>query len=108
GTSLHNALFVLDEPTVGLHPSDVEPLTEIVSELALRGNTVLVIEHDPALIAAADRVVELGPGAGAEGGRIVADGTPAAVAKRGTATARSLARRAPRTGKVRTPKGFLH
>src|SRR5207253_944079 len=83
------ALFVLDEPTVGLHPTDVEPLAQIVRELAARGNTVLVIEHDPTLIRAADRVVELGPGAGSEGGRIVADGTPSALSKRGGATARA-------------------
>jgi excinuclease ABC subunit A len=107
GTSLHNALFVLDEPTVGLHPKDVEPLAEIVRELAARGNTVVVIEHDPALIRAADRVIELGPGAGAQGGEIVADGTPAAVVKRGGATARALARRGPRERAPRKIAGFL-
>ncbi|HEX4339533.1 MAG TPA: excinuclease ABC subunit UvrA [Polyangiaceae bacterium] len=107
GTSLHNALFVLDEPTVGLHPKDVEPLAEIVRELATRGNIVVVIEHDPALIRAADRVVELGPGAGAEGGSIVADGTPAAVVKRGGATGRALAQRGPRKRPPRTPTGFI-
>jgi excinuclease ABC subunit A len=107
GTSLHNALFVLDEPTVGLHPKDVEPLAQIVRELGERGNTVLVIEHDPAIIRSADRVIELGPGAGTEGGRIVADGSPARVAKEGGATGRALAPRAPRTRAPRTPKGFI-
>src|SRR5262249_3442347 len=53
GTSLHNALFVLDEPTVGLHPSDIEPLTKMLRELSQRNNAVLVVEHDPALIRAA-------------------------------------------------------
>jgi excinuclease ABC subunit A len=90
GTSLHNALFVLDEPTIGLHPTDVVPLTEIVRELAERDNTVLVIEHDASVIGAADRVIELGPGAGAEGGRIIADGSPAAVARKDGPTARAL------------------
>jgi excinuclease ABC subunit A len=76
GTSLHNALFVLDEPSVGLHPSDVPPLAEMVRELSERNNIVLVVEHDPGLIAAADRVLELGPGAGSAGGRVVFDGSP--------------------------------
>ena len=90
GTSLHNALFVLDEPTVGLHPTDVAPLAEIVRELAQRDNVVLVVEHDPTMIASADRAVELGPGAGAQGGRIVGDGTPAELLKGDGATARAL------------------
>jgi excinuclease ABC subunit A len=107
GTSLHNALFVLDEPTVGLHPTDVEPLAEIVRELGEHGNTVLVIEHDPALIRAADRVVELGPGAGAEGGNIVADGTVAAVAKKNGATARALAAVRAEARPVRKATSFL-
>jgi excinuclease ABC subunit A len=107
GTSLHNALFVLDEPTVGLHPTDVEPLAKIVRELGERGNIVLVIEHDPAMIRAADRVIELGPGAGAEGGRIVHDGTPAALAKTGGATARALAKGAARVRAPRTATGHV-
>ncbi|RYZ06886.1 MAG: excinuclease ABC subunit A [Myxococcales bacterium] len=107
GTSLHNALFVLDEPSVGLHPSDVAPLAEMVRELAERNNTVLVVEHDPQLIAAADRVLELGPGAGPEGGRIVLDATPEAARTAGTATSRALSGVARRDEPVRTPSGFL-
>ena len=107
GTSLHNALFVLDEPSVGLHPSDIVPLAEMVRELAQRNNTVLVVEHDAALIRAADRVLELGPGAGAEGGRIVFDGSPRATAAAAGATARALGGVARRTEPVRTPSGFL-
>ncbi|MBN2192356.1 MAG: excinuclease ABC subunit UvrA [Polyangiaceae bacterium] len=91
GTSLHHALFVLDEPTVGLHPTDIEPLTEVIRGLAARGNTVLVVEHDPRLIRAADRVVELGPGAGDAGGHVVFDGTVAGALRAGGATARALA-----------------
>jgi excinuclease ABC subunit A len=107
GTSLHNALFVLDEPSVGLHPSDVAPLAEMVRELAERHNTVLVVEHDPQLIRAADRVIELGPGAGAEGGRIVLDATPEGAAQGDGATARAL--RGVRAGadEPRKPSGFL-
>ena len=74
GTSLTGALFVLDEPTVGLHASDIPPLTEAMRELAASGNAVLVIEHEPLVIAACDRVVELGPGAGVHGGHVVFDG----------------------------------
>jgi excinuclease ABC subunit A len=107
GTSLHNALFVLDEPSVGLHPSDVPPLAEMVRELAERNNTVLIVEHDPALINAADRVLELGPGAGSAGGRIVFDGTPAEARSQNTATARALAGIARRSEPVRAPSSFL-
>ena len=73
GTSLTGALY---EPTVGLHPSDVPPLVSAMRELALAGNAVLVIEHEPQVIAAADREVALGPGAGPQGGEIVYDGAP--------------------------------
>ncbi|MBL9021472.1 MAG: excinuclease ABC subunit UvrA [Myxococcales bacterium] len=91
GTALTGALFVLDEPTVGLHPSDVAPLLEAARELADRGNVVLVVEHDPQVIAAADRILELGPGAGREGGHVQFDGTPSeAVKRRELATARAL------------------
>ncbi|MEB2311810.1 MAG: excinuclease ABC subunit UvrA [Sorangiineae bacterium] len=101
GTSLHSALFVLDEPTVGLHAADVAPLGGMLRELADRGNAVLVVEHDPAIIRVADRVIELGPGAGAAGGRVVADGSPVAVARAGGATARALA---PRGAAGRAPR----
>ncbi len=73
GTTLSQALFVLDEPTVGLHSADVEKLAKLVRELADRDNVVVLVEHDEALIAAADRVVELGPGAGDAGGQICRD-----------------------------------
>ena len=107
GTSLNNALFVLDEPTVGLHPADVGPLVEILRELARRDNTVVVVEHDPTVIAGADRVIELGPGAGERGGALVADGSPASLAGGGTATARALSgpTRPPRA--PRTPSSYL-
>ncbi|HEY0094200.1 MAG TPA: excinuclease ABC subunit A, partial [Archangium sp.] len=82
GTSLTGALFVLDEPTVGLHPADVGPLTGAMSELATRGNIALVIEHDPLVVRSAHRVLELGPGAGKHGGKLCFDGTPQALAKR--------------------------
>jgi excinuclease ABC subunit A len=90
GTSLESALFVLDEPTVGLHPSDVPPLGALLRELAERNNVVLLVEHDPTLLRGADRVVEVGPGAGSQGGRIVKDAPPAAFADDTTATGRAL------------------
>jgi len=76
---LSGLLCVLDEPTLGLHAGDVQALLEATRALVERGNTVVVVEHDPAVVAAADLVVELGPGPGAQGGRVVAAGSPAAL-----------------------------
>ncbi|AUX21811.1 excinuclease ABC subunit A [Sorangium cellulosum] len=95
GTSLTGALFVLDEPTVGLHPTDIPPLVAAMRELADRGNAVLVIEHEPIVIQASDRVVELGPGAGKQGGRVTYDGPPAGLSARGPLAPARTERRAP-------------
>lgn len=76
GSSLVNMLYVLDEPSIGLHPRDVERLVGVLRRLRDRGNTVVVVEHEEAIIRAADQVVEIGPGAGQRGGRIVFQGTP--------------------------------
>jgi excinuclease ABC subunit A len=76
GAALTGTLFVLDEPTVGLHPTDVPALTGVMRELARAGNSVLVVEHEPEVVRACDRVIEMGPGAGPRGGRILFDGTP--------------------------------
>jgi excinuclease ABC subunit A len=81
----HDAVFVLDEPSVGLHPLDVRTLLEVLDRLTDRGATVIVIEHDLDMIANADHVIDMGPGGGEEGGRVVAVGTPAQVAA-GTGT----------------------
>ena len=86
GATLNGAMFVLDEPTVGLHPKDVEKLLDVVRELAHGENVCLVVEHDETMILGADRVLELGPGAGELGGEIVFDGTPSALAKVKTLT----------------------
>ncbi|XXF76089.1 excinuclease ABC subunit UvrA [Myxococcaceae bacterium GXIMD 01537] len=105
GSSLTGALFVLDEPTVGLHPSDVAPLTEAISELSERGNIALVIEQDPLVIRSAHRILELGPGAGKHGGRLCFDGTPSALAKRADLPTGQLlagSEEAPRTPRART------
>jgi len=88
-----DALYVLDEPTTGLHPADVEKLLAQLGRLVDAGNTVVVVEHDMQVIAASDWVIDLGPGAGDEGGKIVAQGTPHEVARaRRSVTARYLAR----------------
>ena len=75
GTSLVNTLFVLDEPSIGLHPRDIGRLTGVLHGLRDKGNTLLVVEHDPDLIRAADRVLDLGPGPGEHGGQLVFEGT---------------------------------
>ncbi len=107
GTSLHNALFVLDEPSVGLHAADVGALAELIGELATRNNSVLVLEHDERLIRSADRIVELGPAAGSGGGRITFDGSPAQAAQHGGATGRALAPFALPQAAPRAPSGKL-
>ncbi len=76
GSTLVNMLYVLDEPSIGLHPRDIHRLIHAVTELRNRDNTVVVVEHEEAIIRAADQVVEIGPGAGERGGRIVFQGTP--------------------------------
>jgi len=76
GSSLVNMLYVLDEPSIGLHPRDINRLIDAVAKLRSRGNTVVVVEHEEAIIRSADHVIEIGPGAGERGGRVVFQGTP--------------------------------
>ncbi|MGB9340247.1 MAG: excinuclease ABC subunit UvrA, partial [Polyangiales bacterium] len=90
GATLNGAMFVLDEPTVGLHPRDVERLLGVVRALSKDENVAVVVEHDREMILGADRVIELGPGAGENGGQIVFDGTPAALRRAKTATGAAL------------------
>ncbi|MGB8328922.1 MAG: excinuclease ABC subunit UvrA [Polyangiales bacterium] len=107
GATLNGAMFVLDEPTVGLHPQDVERLLGVVRALAQDENIAVVVEHDPEMILGADRVVELGPGAGENGGRIVFDGTPAALRRASTATATALKKRGTVSRARRVAKGWI-
>jgi excinuclease ABC subunit A len=94
GSSLVNTLYVLDEPSIGLHPRDTERLTRILHRLRAQGNAVVVVEHDPTIIRAADHVIDLGPGPGERGGDVVFTGPPAALAAaRGSATADYLSGR---------------
>ncbi|GAB4165067.1 MAG: excinuclease ABC subunit UvrA [Rhodocyclaceae bacterium] len=88
GTSLVNTLFVLDEPSIGLHPRDMQRVIAVMRGLRDAGNSIVVVEHDPQIMAAADRILDLGPGPGASGGRIVFFGTPGGLAaERGSLTA---------------------
>ena len=80
GTSLVNTLFVLDEPSIGLHPRDMQRVTQVMHRLRDAGNSLVVVEHDPQIMLAADRLLDMGPGAGERGGEIVAFDSPAAVA----------------------------
>jgi excinuclease ABC subunit A len=94
GTSLVNTLFVLDEPSIGLHPRDMRRVIEVMHRLRDNGNSLLVVEHDPQIMLTADRVVDMGPGPGEHGGRIVFEGTPVELAARSdTLTARYLSGR---------------
>ncbi|MEO8432001.1 MAG: excinuclease ABC subunit UvrA [Acidobacteriota bacterium] len=94
GGSLTGTLYVLDEPTIGLHAADTRRLIGILRRLADRGNTVVLVEHDPEVIESSDHVIDLGPGSGSLGGRLLFEGTPRSLARvRGSATGSELARR---------------
>lgn len=88
-----HTVYLLDEPTTGLHPADIDLLNTELHKLADAGHTVIVVEHDLLVMANADRIIEMGPGAGEDGGRIIADATPAQVAAEDTATGRALSAR---------------
>ena len=94
GSRLVNTLYVLDEPTIGLHPHDIDAFTGVLERLAARDNTVLVVEHEPAVLERADRIVELGPRAGEQGGEIVFEGEWANLLGAETGTGKALAGRA--------------
>ena len=85
GSSLVNMLYVLDEPSVGLHPRDVDRLTDAIVGLRDRGNTVVVTEHEETILRRADQVIEIGPGAGERGGEVVFQGTPEELQRRAPA-----------------------
>ncbi|HXV94180.1 MAG TPA: excinuclease ABC subunit UvrA [Pseudonocardia sp.] len=107
GSSLVDVMYVFDEPTIGLHPRDVGRMNALLHRLRDKGNTVLVVEHDTDVITAADHVVELGPRAGSEGGRIVYEGTVAGLAGSGTLTGEFLHRPVRPKSSPRTPTGHV-
>jgi excinuclease UvrABC ATPase subunit len=107
GSSLTDVTYVFDEPTIGLHPHDVERMNDLLLQLRDKGNTVLVVEHEPETIAVADHVVDLGPGAGTAGGTVCFEGTVEGLRGSGTLTGRHLGDRAALKDTVRTPAGAL-
>ncbi|MFC3997497.1 ATP-binding cassette domain-containing protein [Nocardiopsis sediminis] len=106
GSALTGMTYVFDEPSVGLHPRDVHRLNDLLAELRDKGNTVLVVEHDRDVIAVADHVIDIGPGAGADGGRIVYEGTFAGLAAAATPTGAALRAVSGVKSPVRTPTGW--
>ncbi|GMA38012.1 excinuclease ABC subunit A [Mobilicoccus caccae] len=107
GSALTDCTYVFDEPTAGLHPHDVDRMVTLLQSLRDKGNTVLVVEHKPAVMDAADHVVELGPGAGADGGTLTYAGGPTGLRAAGTTTGRAIGVRHPVRADVRTPTGAL-
>jgi excinuclease UvrABC ATPase subunit len=107
GSSLTGITYVFDEPTTGLHPHDVQRMNDLLLRLRDKGNTVLVVEHEPETIAVADHVVDLGPGAGTAGGTVCFEGTVEGLLASGTLTGRHLGDRAVLKETVRTPTGAL-
>jgi excinuclease UvrABC ATPase subunit len=107
GSALTDVTYVFDEPTAGLHPHDVERMNDLLLRLRDKGNTLLVVEHEPETIAIADHVVDLGPGAGAAGGTVCFEGSVDGLRASGTVTGRHLDDRAALKEQVRTPTGAL-
>ena len=107
GSSLTDVTYVFDEPTIGMHPHDIQRMNDLLLRLRDKGNTVLVVEHKPETIAIADHVIDLGPGAGTAGGAVCFEGTVEALRASDTITGRHLGDRAALKETVRTPAGAL-
>ena len=107
GSSLTDVTYVFDEPTIGMHPHDIQRMNDLLLQLRDKGNTVLVVEHKPEAIAIGDHVVDLGPGAGTAGGEVVFEGTVDGLRASGTLTGRHLDDRACLKPSVRAPSGAL-
>ena len=107
GSSLTDVTYVFDEPTIGLHPHDIQRMNELLVRLRDKGNTVLVVEHKPEAITIADHVVDLGPGAGTAGGQVVFEGTVDGLKTSGTLTGRHLSDRASLKPSVRKSSGAI-
>jgi excinuclease UvrABC ATPase subunit len=106
GSNLCDLIYIFDEPSIGLHPRDVQGLNELLLKLRDQGNTVLVVEHDPDMIDIADHVVDMGPHAGERGGQVVYQGTLAGLYQADTLTGRNISNRQPVKSTFRQPKGY--
>jgi excinuclease UvrABC ATPase subunit len=107
GSSLTDVTYVFDEPTIGLHPHDIRRMNDLLVQLRDKGNTVLVVEHEPDVIEIADHIVDLGPGAGTAGGEVVFEGDLDGLRSSGTLTGKHLDDRASLRSSVRSPSGAL-
>ncbi|MCO5227328.1 MAG: ATP-binding cassette domain-containing protein [Thermomicrobiales bacterium] len=107
GSALTDVTYVFDEPTAGLHPADIERMNKLLVQLRDKGNTVLVVEHKPSVMAIADELVDIGPGAGPTGGQIMYQGDMAGLMQSGTITGRYLDHRIGLRDSVRQPKGAI-
>lgn len=106
-SALSDILYVLDEPSIGLHPKDIESLTKSLFHLKSRGNSILMVEHNPALIQIAEHIIDMGPGAGENGGQIVYQGSIDGLMKAYTYTGKELRQIVPINTKARTPKKWI-
>ncbi|GAA4884907.1 excinuclease ABC subunit UvrA [Serinicoccus chungangensis] len=107
GSALTDVTYVFDEPTVGLHPHDIRRMIALLTSLRDKGNTILVVEHKPDVIEAADHVIDIGPGAGSDGGTITFEGDVAGLRGSDTVTGHYLDHRMPLREEVRTPTGSI-
>ena len=107
GSSLTELTYILDEPSIGLHPHDISKINDLMKLLRDKGNTVLIVEHDPDMIKIADHVIDMGPGAGIHGGTIVYQGDVQGLKTSGTLTGKSLLHKPELKSEIRTPKGWL-
>jgi excinuclease UvrABC ATPase subunit len=107
GSSLTDVMYIFDEPSIGLHPRDIHRMNELLQKLRDKGNTVIVVEHDPDVIKVADHVVDVGPHAGPQGGEIVYEGSYANLLKANTLTGKHMQQSVPLKDSFRTPKGKL-
>lgn len=107
GSTLNDMIYIFDEPTIGLHARDVERLGMMLQDLRDKGNTVIVVEHDPAIMAIADQIVEIGPAAGAEGGELIYQGSYAGLVGEDTPTGQALMPHAATARTARQPTGWV-
>lgn len=107
GSSLTDITYIFDEPSIGLHPHDVNRLNTLIKRLRDKGNTVLVVEHDPDVMAIADHIIDMGPGAGSKGGKVVYEGDLSGLAASGTITGRHLSHRPRLKNQPRQPHGWF-